>query len=315
MAVWEKKRNFVCQIELKQNLMSVIIKEVQSRKDLRDFVRFPIRLYKDCPHYVPNLYLDEMHALTEKNPMTRYSKTAKFLAYKDGELCGRVMAIINEIADHKFWDTATLSRLEWVRKEIRELVQFILGTDNRTFTINIEDAVVDGGMSRGAAPTMTYKQRVIDYLAKNRDLPVLDKIFKMEKLEVNDIEELERILWEELGTKEEYLRYVEKGNMICGDSVGAFIRAQIGVDRVVAVERFGKFLSGASLNTMQEEYLKTIITYVCENGDITTGTLVNTSPFSEYDWVAIFGQNLISVRDYVNNLHNIIIPSSARLRA
>ena len=85
--------------------MSVIIKEVQSRKDLRDFVRFPIRLYKDCPHYVPNLYLDEMHALTEKNPMTRYSKTAKFLAYKDGELCGRVMAIINEIANRD-WNHA-----------------------------------------------------------------------------------------------------------------------------------------------------------------------------------------------------------------
>ena len=165
------------------------------------------------------------------------------------------MAIINEIADHKFWETATLSKLEWVRKEIRELVQFILGTDNRTFTINIKDAVELQGTSPGVAPTMTYKQRVIDYLAKNRNLPVLNKIFKMDKLEDKDIEELERILWEELGTKEEYQRYVEKGNMICGDSVGAFIRAQIGVDRVVAVERFSKFLSGASLNTMQEEYL------------------------------------------------------------
>jgi hypothetical protein len=46
-----------------------------------------------------------------------------------------------------------------------------------------------------------------------------------------------------------------------------------------------------------------------------TGTLVNVSPFSEYDWIAIFGQNLVSVRDYVNNLHNIIIPTSTRLRA
>ena len=92
--------------------MSVIIKEVQSRKELRDFVRFPIRLYKDCPHYVPNLYLDEMHALTEKNPMTRYSKTAKFLAYKDGELCGRVMAIINEIANRD-WNHAEV-RFGWM---------------------------------------------------------------------------------------------------------------------------------------------------------------------------------------------------------
>ena len=60
------------------------------------------------------------------------------------------------------------------------------------------------------------------------------------------------------------------------------------------------------------EYLKTIITYVCENGDITAGTLVNVSPFSEYDWIAIFGQNLVSVRDYVNNLHSIIHPASGR---
>ena len=225
------------------------------------------------------------------------------------------MPIINEIADHKFWETATLSKLEFIRKEIRELVQFILGTENRTFTISIEDAVMVGGSARGVAPTMTYKQRVIDYLAKNKDLPVLAKIFNMDKLEDKDIDELERILWEELGTKEEYQRYVEKGNMICGDSVGAFIRAQIGVDRVVAVERFSHFLSGASLNTMQEEYLKTIITYVCENGDITAGTLVNVSPFSEFDWYAIFGQNLVSVRDYVNNLHSIIIPSEGRLRA
>ena len=218
------------------------------------------------------------------------------------------MALINEIADHKFWETATMSKLEFVRKEIRELVQFILGTDNRTFTINVKDAVEIQGFGPGVSSTMTYKQRVIDYLAKNKELPVLSKIFNMEKLEDKDIEDLERILWEELGTKEEYQRYVEKGRMICGDSVGAFIRAQIGVNRAVAVERFSKFLSGATMNSMQEEYLKTIITYVCENGDITAGTLVNVSPFSEFDWYSIFGQNLTSVRDFVNDLHGIIIP-------
>ena len=202
-----------------------------------------------------------------------------------------------------------MSKLEWVRKEIRDLVQFILGTDNRTFTINIEDAVVNGGMSQGTAPTMTYKQRVIDYLAKNRNLPVLDKIFKMEKLEVNDIEELERILWEELGTKEEYLRYVERGNMICGDSVGAFIRAQIGVDRVVAVERFSKFLSGASLNTMQEEYLKTIITYVCENGDITKEIVVNEAPFDEQ--LSVFTPYMLPLAKYIDTIHGVITPQTA----
>ena len=217
------------------------------------------------------------------------------------------MATINEVAKHTFWDTATLNRLEFVRKELRDLVQFILGTDNRTFTINIKDIVEVQAGAETVRPTMTYKQRVIDFLAKNRNLPVLNKIFNMQKLTQEDINELERICWEELGTKTEYQKYVEKGNMICGDSVAAFIRAQIGVDRVVAVNHFSDFLSGVALNTMQEEYLKTIITYVCENGDITTATLVNEAPFSEFDWVDVFGQSLVSVRNYVNSFHNVIM--------
>ncbi|MBO4924364.1 MAG: DEAD/DEAH box helicase family protein [Bacteroidales bacterium] len=216
------------------------------------------------------------------------------------------MGIIKEVADAKFWENPTLDKLEKVREEMRDLVQFLLGTDNRTFTINIQDAVEEKEGAVSVKPTLTYKQRVIDYLAKNRNLPVLRKIFNMEKLSQADIDELERICWQELGTKEEYQKYVEKGKMICGDSVAAFIRAQIGVDRVVAVNRFAEFLSGASLNTMQEEYLKTIITYVCENGDITPNTLTNDATFSDYDWYEVFGQNLILVRKYVDTFHELI---------
>jgi len=130
----------------------------------------------------------------------------------------------------------------------------------------------------------------------------------MEKLTDKDVDELERILWEELGTKEEYDKYVEKVKMTCGDSVGAFIRAQIGVDRSIAVARFSEFLSSGELNSMQEEYLKTIITYVCENGDITPSTLLNESPFSEYDWIMVFGPQTKSVGKYVENIHDIVNP-------
>lgn len=216
------------------------------------------------------------------------------------------MDVIKEVADAKFWENPTLDKLEKVREEMRELVQFLLGTDNRTFTINIQDAVEEKQGVVSVKPTLTYKQRVIDYLAKNRNLPVLRKIFNMEQLSQGDINDLERICWQELGTKEEYQKYVEKGKMICGDSVAAFIRAQIGVDRSVAVARFAEFLSGASLNTMQEEYLKSIITYVCENGDITPNTLTNDTTFSDYDWYEVFGQNLIFVRKYVDTFHELI---------
>ena len=93
--------------------MSVIIKTVETAKELRAFVKFPLLLYKDCPYYVPNIYVDELTALNpRKNPMGKYSKSRKFLAYKDGKVVGRVMAIINEIANRD-WNHAEV-RFGWI---------------------------------------------------------------------------------------------------------------------------------------------------------------------------------------------------------
>lgn len=133
----------------------------------------------------------------------------------------------------------------------------------------------------------------------------------MEKLTSTDIRELEKICWKELGIKDDYEKFIAKSNMICGDSVGAFIRAQIGVDIHVAMERFSQFLSDTTLNSLQEEYIKSIIAYVCDNGDITTSTLIEEESFAQYEWIDTFGQNVVAVRNYVNELHNIVRDISA----
>ena len=118
---------------------------------------------------------------------------------------------------------------------------------------------------------------------------------------------MERVLWKELGTKEDYDKYVAKGNRLYGGSVAAFIRSQVGIDRTVAVQKFSEFLSGHVLNTEQEEYLKAIITYVCQNGDIERSTLINESPLNGYDWIETFGQHFVCIRDFVDKLHNMIV--------
>ena len=94
--------------------MPVTIKTVESRKDLRAFVKFPLKLYKDCPYYVPGIYMDEMSTLdVSKNPMGKYSKSEKYLAYNEkGEIVGRVIAIINEIANRD-WKHAEV-RFGWM---------------------------------------------------------------------------------------------------------------------------------------------------------------------------------------------------------
>ena len=216
------------------------------------------------------------------------------------------MPLIKALSKHDFWDSVSLDRLEYVRKEIRDLVQFVLGGSNKKFTINIKDTVEIKGTPTTVPLQTSYKQRVMDFLAENKELPAIQKIVKMEKLTASDIRELEKICWKELGTKDDYEKFIAKSNMICGDSVGAFIRAQIGVDRHLAMERFSQFLSDITLNSLQEEYIKSIISYVCDNGDITTSTLMEEEPFAQYEWIDTFGQNFVAVRNYVNELHDIV---------
>lgn len=82
--------------------MSVIIKEVnQKDKALRKaFVKFPIKLYKNNPYYVPSLVLDEMDTLdVEKNPAFDFCDMQLFLAYRDKEIVGRIAVIINKKAN------------------------------------------------------------------------------------------------------------------------------------------------------------------------------------------------------------------------
>lgn len=216
------------------------------------------------------------------------------------------MPLIKQLSKHDFWETASLDKLEYVRKEIRDLVQFITGITNQKFTINIKDTVETKGTPKDVPLQTSYKQRVMDFLAENKELPVIQKIVNMEKLTSADISELEKICWKELGTKEDYEKFIAKSNMICGDSVGAFIRSQIGVDRHIAMERFSQFLSDATLNSLQEEYIKSIITYVCDNGDITPNTLMEEEPFAQYEWIDTFGKNFLAVRNYVNEIHDLV---------
>jgi hypothetical protein len=84
--------------------MSVEIKEVSTRRQLREFVNFPEKLYRHNPYYVPPLEFDQMDTLDQKKGAAQeFCKSKLYLAYKDGELVGRVAAIVNELAN-KQWD-------------------------------------------------------------------------------------------------------------------------------------------------------------------------------------------------------------------
>jgi GNAT superfamily N-acetyltransferase len=76
--------------------MSVSIKEITTKKELRQFVKFNMNLYKENPFHVPGLTDEEMMTLSkEKNPAFEVSEAIYFLAYKDNKIVGRIAGIIN----------------------------------------------------------------------------------------------------------------------------------------------------------------------------------------------------------------------------
>ena len=80
--------------------MSILIKTVTSRKELKTFVRFANRLYKGNRYYVPSMPFDDMNTLSkDKNAAFEFCDAELYLAYKDGTLVGRVAAIINHKAN------------------------------------------------------------------------------------------------------------------------------------------------------------------------------------------------------------------------
>lgn len=93
--------------------MSVIVREVKDKKDLKDFIHFANKLYKGNEYYAPSLISDDYNTFDpDKNGAMDFCEHQAFLAEKDGKVVGRVMAIINRKANEA-WKVEQV-RFGWI---------------------------------------------------------------------------------------------------------------------------------------------------------------------------------------------------------
>ncbi len=77
-------------------MSEVSILEVKTPNELKQFVRFPMDLYKNNPYYVPSFIKDEINVWNpQENPALQYSEAKQFLAWKNNKLVGRIAVMIN----------------------------------------------------------------------------------------------------------------------------------------------------------------------------------------------------------------------------
>lgn len=205
------------------------------------------------------------------------------------------------LVDSHFWQNPAVPELERLRRNLRELMQFLQTEGRSQYVIDITDEICSGpGIGGTIIDIRTYHERVIDYLKENIDSEVISKIHNLEPINENDLLELERILWHELGSREDYNKISDHENL------AAFVRSLVGLNQDAINEKFSEYLNDNTFNSMQQEYIRTIINYVRVNGDMERSDVVNKEPFNNYDLMELFGARYETVIHIVNKLHEPI---------
>jgi len=208
--------------------------------------------------------------------------------------------LLESVLQVGFWEGITLTKLEQLRQEVRTLLQFLDKEKQETITSNFSDFVVTKPGGKSPIPQFKdYRKRVEDYLTENVNKGAIAKIHNLEPLTQKDIEELQAILWQELGTKDEYDQVAQ------GLDLSVFVRQIVGLDKEVIAKLFNEYMGKYNFNSAQQEFLHLIVNFVLENGDIEPQDLYDKDPFTYHDYTSIF-TNTEPLYDFVNRFHSSI---------
>ncbi len=215
--------------------------------------------------------------------------------------------LLLEVSTQTYWNKVNIETLEHLRSEIRDLIQYI--TDEvKIYSTDFKDDLIDQGTKEiNIIDFKTYEEKVIDYLLSNDYNETIVKIKMLDKITVDDLKELERILWQELGTKDDYFNVTKEENL------AVFIRSIVGIEQEAINKKFSEYLNTNILSAKQQEFVKSIINYVRQNGDITKEDLLDKPPFSDSDVAVLFNDKLDILIRVINNLHESILVAEDKI--
>jgi len=85
----------------KTKTIMIVIEEVKTKKQQKEFIDFPLKLYKGNPYYTPPLYMDEKKIFRKDFVYNDMCESVHFNAYKDGKMAGRISGILQRAANEK----------------------------------------------------------------------------------------------------------------------------------------------------------------------------------------------------------------------
>ena len=211
--------------------------------------------------------------------------------------------LILKVAETDYIKEADFWAIEEVRTELRNLIQFIDPYNRPPVYIDIEDTLNDIDEEYvyvGTGNNFTnYRRKVEKFLTGNLENVIVWKIRHNIRLTEQDKENLEKILFEELGNNKEYAQNFGDTNIIKA------VRNIVGLDKNVVSDIFYKYINDNRLNMKQIQFVKLLIDYVIKNGTIDMQKLTE-QPFKNVGEVYdLFGNNIDLFKEIREDIESI----------
>lgn len=190
--------------------------------------------------------------------------------------------LINKILHTDYIDNAGIDEFENIRISLRNLMKYLpkgivkYDTDFADEILSTEwnDSELENDELKN------YKTKAEFYVRQHQDNIAIAKLKTNQPLTETDIENLEHILWKELGSKDDYEK--EYGHK----PLGEFVREIVGLDMNAAKEAFSEFLDDTNLDSRQIYFVNQIVEYIVHNGMMKDLSVLQESPFTDKGSVA-----------------------------
>ena len=185
--------------------------------------------------------------------------------------------LIDKILHTAYLDNAGIDEFEHIRESLRDLMKYI-PTSKIIYNTDFDDEILSLDWKESELENddlKNYKAKAEYYIRQHQDNAAIAKLKSNVPLTESDVEELEDILWNELGTRHDY--EAEFGHK----PLGEFVREIVGLDMNAAKAAFAEYLNNTKLDSRQIYFVNQIVEYIVRNGLMKDLSVLQETPFTD----------------------------------
>lgn len=187
--------------------------------------------------------------------------------------------LIDKILNTDYLERAGIDEFEHIRNNLRNLMKYIPVSRSSVYNTNFDDEILSTEWKDSELDSddlKNYKMKAEFYIRRHQDEEAIAKLKSNVPLNSEDISALEKILWSEVGSKEDYeAEYGQK-------PLGEFVREIVGLDMDAAKKAFSKYLDDTNLDSRQIYFVNQIVEYIVHNGVMKDMSVLQEPPFTDY---------------------------------